>query len=232
MRIHILTIFPEMFDGIFGFGMVRRAVDRELASIHRIDLREYTSDAHRTVDDRPFGGGAGMVLKPEPICLAIDDLQARLGVRPHILLLSAQGKLARQRDIERWSRLTDLLLICGRYEGVDERIARHVADEEVSVGDYVLSGGEFPAMLLTEAMIRLLPGVVGKEESVLTDSFTCGRLGYPSYTRPPEYRGWKVPEILLSGDHERIRRWRQEQSAEKTARNRPDIMEASDANPG
>ena len=232
MRIHILTIFPGMFESAFGFGMVRRAVDRELAGIHLIDLREYTSDAHRTVDDRPFGGGAGMVLKPDPICLAIDDLQARLGARPHILLLSAQGKLARQRDIERWSRLTDLLLICGRYEGVDERIARHVADEEVSVGDYVLSGGEFPAMLLTEAMIRLLPGVVGKEESVLTDSFTCGRLGYPSYTRPPEYRGWKVPEILLSGDHGRIWRWRQEQSAEKTARNRPDIMEASDANSG
>lgn len=233
MRVHILTIFPEMFDPVFKFGMVRRALERQLVGINLMDLRSYTSDNHRTVDDRPFGGGAGMVLKPEPICLAVDDLSVKLGHPPHILLLSAQGRLVSQQDIERWAQLEDLLFICGRYEGVDERIAQYVADEELCVGDYVLSGGEFPAMMLTEAIVRLLPGVVGNEESVKTDSFSCGRLGYPSYTRPPEYRGWKVPEILLSGDHGRIQSWRIGQSIEKTARNRPDIADkAIEANSG
>jgi tRNA (guanine37-N1)-methyltransferase len=174
-----------------------------------------------------------MVIKPEPICLAVDDLVAKLGCPPHIALLSAQGRLVRQSDVERWAQLEDLLFICGRYEGIDERIAHYVAKEEVSVGDYVLSGGEFPAMMLTEAIVRLLPGVVGNEESIITDSFSCGRLGCPSYTRPSEYRGWKVPEILLSGDHKRIHRWRLEQSIEKTARNRPEIAEKpADANSG
>jgi tRNA (guanine37-N1)-methyltransferase len=224
VKIHIVTIFPGMFEQVFAYGMVRLAMERQLASIQLVDLRAFTSDVHRTVDDRPFGGGAGMVLKPEPICLAVDHVAAELGRKPHVILLSAQGKLFTQQDAQRWSRMEDLLMICGRYEGVDERIAQHMADEEICVGDYVLSGGEFPAMLLADAVIRLLPGVIGNEESVVTDSFSGDGLGWPSYTRPPEYRSWKVPEILLSGDHDRIRRWRNERAREKTARNRPDLL--------
>lgn len=224
MKIHILTIFPDMFKDVFRHGVVGRAIERTLARVHIMDLRDFTQDVHRTVDDRPYGGGAGMVLKPEPICLAIDSLVGGDRSSPHVVLLSPQGHLFSQEDAFRWASLSELVLICGRYEGVDERIVQFVADEEVSVGDYVLSGGEFPAMLLVDAILRLLPGVLGNEESIEADSFTKGILGYPHYTRPPEYRGWKVPEVLLSGDHERIRRWREQSALEKTRKNRPGLL--------
>lgn len=223
MNISILTIFPEMFQEVFRYGILGRAVGNGLAHIHISDLRKFAQDARRTVDDRPYGGGAGMVMKPEPICAALDSLTPGEGPGPHAVLLSPQGRLFTQRDALRWASLPELALICGRYEGVDERIAQYVAKEEVSIGDFVLSGGELPAMLLIDAVLRLLPGVVGNEESVAADSFSAGLLGHPSYTRPPEFRGWRVPDVLLSGDHEKIHRWRTDRARDKTRRNRPDI---------
>jgi tRNA (guanine37-N1)-methyltransferase len=249
MRFDLITIFPEFFVGPLDHGIVRRAREAGIAHINIQDLREFTKDKHRTVDDRPFGGGEGMVLKPEPLFEAVEKLlghgvgaAAELGARDAntaIVLMSAAGRMFTQATAKRYAKLDRLILICGRYEGVDERVAEHLADEEVSVGDYVLSGGEIPAALIIDAVTRLLPGALGNEASTRNESFQDYAaavpasntqrlrevlLDYPHYTRPAEYRGWKVPDVLIGGNHAEVAKWRRQQAIEKTRRNRPDLL--------
>jgi len=235
MTFDVITIFPDFFRSILEYGLLKRALAAGKADIRLHDLRDFTDDRHRTVDDRPFGGGPGMVFKPQPVFKAVAKLQAESpGQRFPVVLLSPQGSLFTQALAEEWARQERLALICGRYEGVDERIAEHVATHEISIGDFVLSGGELPAALIMESVIRLLPGVLGNEESAWQDSFTApqaaphdlrhGLLDFPHYTRPAEFQGWKVPEVLLSGNHEEIRRWRRQRALEKTWRRRPDLL--------
>jgi tRNA (guanine37-N1)-methyltransferase len=233
MRFHIVTIFPEFFTGPFQHGVVRRACLAGLLEIHVHDLRHWTYDRHRTVDDRPFGGGEGMLLKPEPIFEAVDSILPQRHQGQKVVLLSAQGRRFDQKLARQFAQVEDLLLICGRYEGVDERVASHLADEEVSVGDFVLSGGELAAALIVDAVSRLLPGVLGNEDSARNESFSVeqdGLLDCPQYTRPADFRGWKVPDVLLGGNHEEIRRWRRAASRDKTERLRPDLI--SSGHPG
>jgi len=226
MIFRILTIFPDFFQGPLQHGVVPKAAEAGLITIHIHDLRTWTRDRHRTVDDRPFGGGEGMLLKPEPIFEAVESVWPSRSTDQRLVLLSAQGKRFDQEAARRLSQYRELFLICGRYEGVDERVARHLADEELSVGDFVLSGGELAAAMVIDCVARLLPGVLGNEDSAIRESFSDGKLlDCPQYTRPADFRGWKVPEVLLSGNHEQIRRWRQEAAREKTARNRPDLLQ-------
>ncbi len=249
MKFEILTIFPDFFRGPLDFGIIRRAREAGLVQIGVHDLRAFTRDRHRTVDDRPFGGGEGMVLKPDPIFECVESLgvaprEARVAgsARESVVLLSAQGALFAQPMAEELAALERVVLICGRYEGVDERVSAALADREVSVGDYVLSGGELAAAVVLDAVTRLLPGALGNQASAQQESFsradapvqaagpvsTCssgGLLDYPHYTRPAEYRGWSVPEVLVSGNHEQVRRWRRRMALEKTLRNRPELME-------
>jgi tRNA (guanine37-N1)-methyltransferase len=256
MKADILTIFPGFFQGPLDHGITRRACEMGLAKIEVHDLRQFTHDRHRTVDDRPFGGGEGMVLKPEPIfdCfepLGLSSREQRLSgaVKQCVILLSAQGQRFTQKIAAELATLDRMVLICGRYEGVDERVADFLADRELSIGDYVLSGGELGAAVIIEAVMRLLPGAVGNEASTRQESFsgqslaeqaqaeaqvygpadsTCGSgglLDYPHYTRPADFRGMPVPEVLLNGDHQEIRRWRRQRALEKTLRNRPDLLE-------
>jgi len=248
MQFDILTIFPDFFRGPLDHGIVRRARAAGLMNVTVNDLRAFAHDRHRTVDDRPFGGGEGMVLKPEPIFECIESLglaslaERKSGrARQAVVLLSAQGELFRQETAEQLASLERLALICGRYEGVDERVSEFLCDRELCVGDYVLSGGELAAAVIVEAVTRLLPGALGNEASARQESFvvgapevaaagpiaTCasgGLLDYPHYTRPAEFRGMKVPEVLLGGHHDQIRRWRRRQALEKTRRNRPDLL--------
>jgi tRNA (guanine37-N1)-methyltransferase len=225
IRFDIITIFPQMFSGVFEFGIVRRAVESGLIEISVHDLRDYTLDRHRQVDDRPFGGGAGMVMKPEPLFRAVETLVSQAGGQTcRGILLSPQGRLFNQEVAEELARLPRLILICGRYEGVDERVAEHLADDELSIGDYVLSGGEMPAMVVVDAVTRLIPGALGCEQSTEQESFSGGLLDYPHYTRPAEYRGFAAPEVLLSGNHGEIERWRRRKALEKTIRRRPDLI--------
>jgi tRNA (guanine37-N1)-methyltransferase len=248
MKADIVTIFPDFFRGPLDHGITRRASERGLAKIEVHDLRKFTHDRHRTVDDRPFGGGEGMVLKPEPLFECLEALQ--LAPRPDrlsgtakqtVIVLSAQGQRFTQKIATELAALDRIVLICGRYEGVDERVAEFLADRELSIGDYVLSGGELGAAVIIEAITRLLPGAVGNEASTRQESFTehvsagvngadstCGSgglLDYPHYTRPAEFRGMAVPEVLVNGNHQDIRRWRREQALKKTLRNRPDLLE-------
>ena len=276
MRFDIVTIFPEFFAGPLNYGIVRRARESGLIDVAVHDLRQFTHDRHRTVDDRPFGGGEGMVLKPEPLFEAVESLlgratgpgPARAGydnaasdaaataaknfVPPStaVVLLSASGKLFRQATAQQFAALDRVVLLCGRYEGVDERVAEHLATEELSIGDFVLSGGELPAALVIDAVTRLLPGALGNEASSLHESFSAAEnataahapsatrpapratipgapllLDFPHYTRPAEFRGWSVPEVLLGGNHEEVRRWRERTALEKTRRNRPDLLD-------
>ncbi len=230
MRIEIFTIFPEMFESPLASGIFRRAVDSGLVKINVHNIRDYTHDRHHTVDDYPYGGGAGMVFKPEPVFEAVETIRARVeesdGIKaPPVVLLTPQGDLLSQEIAERLSRGPCLMLVCGHYEGVDERIAEHLATTAISIGDYVMSGGEIPAMVVADAVIRLIPGVLGSAESPVDESHTTGLLEYPQYTRPPEYRGWAVPEVLLSGNHALIAKWRREQSLTRTAKRRPDMLE-------
>ena len=250
MKADILTIFPGFFRGPLEHGITRRACEMGLATIEVHDLRQFTHDRHRTVDDRPFGGGEGMVLKPEPLfeCLESLQLAARedrmTREKQSVILLSAQGQRFTQKVATDLAALDRIVLICGRYEGVDERVADFLADRELSIGDYVLSGGEMGAAVIIEAVTRLLPGAVGNEASTRQESFTAhvepeaangadstcgsgGLLDYPHYTRPAEFRGMPVPEVLLNGDHQEIRRWRREQALKKTLRNRPDLLEGA-----
>ena len=230
MVFHVLTIFPEFFRGPFEHGVVARARASGKIRIEVHDLRDWTSDRHRTVDDRPFGGGEGMLLKAEPIFRATETIFPERGLKRRVILLSPQGRLFDQAAARRLSGLEEILLLSGRYEGVDERVAEHLADEELSIGDYVLSGGELAAAVVIDAVARLLAGVLGNEGSALRESFSGaedgpGMLDCPQYTRPAEVRGWKAPEVLLSGNHEEVRRWRLEAAIEKTARLRPELLE-------
>ena len=225
-RFHILTIFPEFFDGPFRHGVVSKAAESGLISIEIHDLRNWTHDRHRTVDDRPFGGGEGMLLKPEPIFEAVESIFPARPETRRVVLLSAQGKRFDQQAARRLAACPELLFICGRYEGVDERVAEYLADEELSIGDFVLSGGELAAALVIDCIARLVPGVLGNADSAVQESFGHENLlDCPQYTRPADFRGWKVPETLLSGNHEEIRRWRQKAAREKTAKNRPDLLQ-------
>jgi tRNA (guanine37-N1)-methyltransferase len=226
MRFHIVTIFPDFFAGPFEHGVVARAKMNGLLEIRIHDLRNWTYDRHRTVDDRPFGGGEGMLLKPEPLFEAVEAVFPARTEKQKVALLSAQGKPFRQPMAREFAQLDELLLICGRYEGVDERVAEHLADYELSVGDFVLSGGELAAAVVVDAVARLLPGVLGNDESSRNESFGEGNEGFldcPQYTRPAEFRGWKVPDVLLGGNHKEIERWRRAASREKTERLRPDL---------
>ena len=231
MIFHVLTIFPEFFEGPFEHGVIKRARDTGAIGIRIHNLRDWTSDRHKTVDDRPFGGGEGMLLKPEPLFSAVESIVGQAsGLSRRIVLLSAQGRLFDQKKANELSSLGELLLVCGRYEGVDERVAEHLADDELSIGNYVLSGGELAAAVVVDAVARLLPGVLGNESSAVFESFQDGGhagavLDCPQYTRPAEFRGWKVPDVLLSGNHAEIRRWRQRAALQKTARLRPDLLE-------
>jgi tRNA (guanine37-N1)-methyltransferase len=253
MKADIVTIFPDFFRGPLDHGITRRASEMGLVKIEVHDLRQFTHDRHRTVDDRPFGGGEGMVLKPEPLFECLESLQlpsrdARIDNRSggrakqSVILLSAQGERFTQKVAAELAVLDRMVLICGRYEGVDERVADFLADRELSIGDYVLSGGELAAAVIVEAVTRLLPGAVGNEASTRQESFTshaetenadgpdstCGSgglLDYPHYTRPAEFRGMAVPEVLINGNHQQIRRWRREQALQKTLRNRPDLLD-------
>jgi tRNA (guanine37-N1)-methyltransferase len=233
MKFHVLTIFPDFFRGPFEHGVVRRAHDAGLLEICVHDLRDWTHDRHRTVDDRPFGGGEGMLLKAGPIFEAVESIwpERGPGTRPagpekkRIALLSAQGRKFDQALAREYAALDELLLVCGRYEGVDERVAEHLADDEISVGDFVLSGGELAAAIVVDAVARLKEGVLGNGQSAIAESFgESGLLDCPQYTRPAEFRGWKAPEVLLGGNHEQIRHWRRQAAEQKTARLRPDLL--------
>jgi tRNA (guanine37-N1)-methyltransferase len=229
VKFHIVTIFPEFFRGPFEHGVIQKAREAGLIEIHVHDLRTWTYDRHRTVDDRPFGGGEGMLLKAGPIFEAVEAVWPGYtkgsSEGSKVILLSAQGKKFDQAKAREFSELKELLLICGRYEGVDERVAEHLADEELSIGDYVLSGGELAAAVVVDAVARLQAGVLGNETSSVDESFSEeGLLDWPQYTRPAEFRGWKVPEVLIGGNHEEIRKWRKSAAREKTRRQRPDLV--------
>jgi tRNA (guanine37-N1)-methyltransferase len=256
MRFELITIFPEFFDGPLEHGIVRRAREAGLTEIHVQDLREFTKDRHKTVDDRPFGGGEGMVLKPEPLFEAVESLlghsvgdaaqKISSDEKISIILLSAAGKRFTQETARRLAQQDRLILICGRYEGVDERVAEHLATDEISIGDFVLSGGELPAALIVDAVTRLLPGALGNEASSQNESFSLESapgldgpisearhsplatrhylLDFPHYTRPADFRGWTVPEVLIGGNHAEVAKWRRQRALEKTRRNRPDLL--------
>src|SRR3989440_7985664 len=229
LRVDIITIFPDYFREAFDYGIIRRARAAGLVNIQPHDLRAWTSDKHKMVDDRPFGGGDGMVLKPEPIFAAVESLtgaRRREDVAPNkrVVLLSPQGKTFTQSVAGEFAKCEQLVLICGRYEGVDERVAEALATDEVSIGDYVLSGGEPAALVVVDAVVRLIPGALGSETSATTESFSDGLLDYPHYTRPPEFEAMSVPEVLLTGHHAEIAKWRREAAEEKTKRNRPDLL--------
>lgn len=257
MRFDLVTIFPEFFAGPLDHGIVRRARETGLIDVNVLDLRVFTKDRHRTVDDRPFGGGEGMVLKPQPLFEAVESLlgysvgDAAEGVAPGtktaVVLMSAAGKLFTQQTTRRYAALERVIFICGRYEGVDERVAEHLATEEISIGDFVLSGGELPAVLILDAVTRLLPGALGNEASSQNESFSTAiggvasaggaspdpiraensgavLLDFPHYTRPAEFRGWGVPEVLIGGNHAEVAKWRRRAALEKTRRNRPDLL--------
>ncbi len=244
LTIDIVTIFPAFFEGPLAHGILRKAQEAGLVKIAVHDLREFTSDRHRTVDDRPFGGDEGMVLKPEPLFLAAEhitaeNMQAQAKPRGRVILLSAQGKLFRQPMASELTREKSLMLLCGRYEGVDERVAESLADDEISIGDFVLSGGELAAAVVVDTVVRLLPGALGNAASAVRESFTAtetdgGRvsLDWPHYTRPAQFRDLAVPEVLLSGDHRRIAEWRQRKALEKTFRNRPDLLQGATLSAG
>jgi len=225
MRFDIISIFPELFSTFLEVGIIRRARQAGIAEIRVIDLRDFTSDRHRSVDDRPYGGGAGMVLMPGPLFAAVESCRSGISAeRSRVVLLSPQGRTWTQNQAREFSALSQVILICGRYEGVDQRVIDRLVEVEVSIGDFVLSGGEIPAMVIVESVVRLLPGALGNEASAIDESFAAGLLDFPQYTRPAVFRGIAVPEVLLSGDHARIDRWRREQAAAKTRERRPELI--------
>ncbi len=225
MRIDILSLFPKMFDGPFGESIVKRAVDAGLVNIFIHNFREFAHDKHNTVDDYSFGGGEGMVLKPEPLFEAVEFIKGSLGDSAGpVILLTPQGRLFCHQIAQELSKQQNLILICGHYEGVDERVREHLVTDEISIGEYVITGGELAAMVVADAVVRLLPGALGSEQAASEDSYAKGFLEYPQYTRPRVYRGWEVPEVLLSGNHQEIARWRWEQAVERTLLRRPDLL--------
>ncbi|HEX7056875.1 MAG TPA: tRNA (guanosine(37)-N1)-methyltransferase TrmD, partial [Bacilli bacterium] len=225
MRIDILSLFPEMFAGVLSSSIVGKAQEKGLVEFRLVNFRDFSTDKHHTVDDYPFGGGGGMVLKPQPIFAAVEHLVNQAPTRPRIILLCPQGEPYTQAKAETLAKEEHLILLCGHYEGYDERIREHLITEEISVGDFVLTGGEIPAMAVIDSVVRLLPGALGNEQSAVTDSFSTGLLEYPQYTRPAEFRGWQVPEVLLSGHHERVAAWRMKESLRRTWLRRPDLLE-------
>lgn len=225
MQFHVLTIFPELFASPLSVSLLKKAQDRGLVTCHVHNLRDYTTDKHRSTDDTPYGGGPGMVMKPEPIFAALEALGRRLE-RPKRLLLSPRGTPLTQQKVGQLAAEQTVVLVCGRYEGIDERV-RTVVDEEVSIGDYVLSGGEIAALVVIDAVARLVPGVVGRQESTQDESFSTGLLEYPQYTRPEEFRGLRVPEVLLSGHHADIARWRRRQALLRTRQRRPELLDTA-----
>lgn len=230
MHIDILTLFPNMFSGPFTESIVKRAVDRNLVNIVIHNLRDWGMGKHKVVDDYPFGGGPGMLLKPEPLVEAIEAIEAKNDRSPaSVILLTPQGRVFNQAIATELAALDRLLLICGHYEGVDERVREHMINDEISIGDFVLTGGELPAMVIIDAVVRLLPGVLGSEASLQEDSHTSGLIQYPQYTRPQSYRGWEVPEVLLSGNHAQIARWRREQSIARTLSRRPELLDSTNS---
>jgi tRNA (guanine37-N1)-methyltransferase len=227
--IDILTLFPEAFQGVFSFSIFQRAIEQKLVSIAVHNIRDYTHDKHHTADDYPYGGGAGMVLKPEPIFEAVAAIKKE--DETPVILLSPQGRLFCQQIAQELAAYRRLILICGHYEGVDERVSEHLVTDEISIGDYVLSGGEPAAVVVIDAVVRLLPGVLGSAESLVDDSHVSGLLEYPQYTRPPVYREWSVPEVLLSGNHAQIAQWRREQAIRRTMKRRPELLEKAELSP-
>ena len=227
MRIHIFTLFPEMFQGPLDHSILGRATANGLLDLSLHNIRDHTDDPHRTVDDYPYGGGPGMVMKPEPLFTAVESVLRSPSPGFPVVLLTPQGKQFTQAEAQRLATESTVALICGHYQGVDERIRRHLATEELSIGDYVLTGGELAAMVVVDAVARLLPGVLGSAEAAPADSYATGLLQHPHYTRPAQFRGWSVPEILLSGNHEKIARWRREQSLRHTRERRPDLLQSA-----
>ena len=227
MKVHIFTLFPGMFPGPLSESIVGRATARGLLDLSVHNFRDFAHDRHNTVDDSPYGGGPGMLIKPEPLFEAVE---VALGPAPGcpVILLTPQGKLFQQQQAERLAKEPTIALICGHYGGVDERIRQHLATEELSVGDYVLTGGELAAMVVVDAVARLIPGVLGSDEAAALDSHSTGLLQHPHYTRPPDFRGWTVPDVLLSGDHQAVDRWRRQQAIERTRQRRPDLLDTAD----
>ena len=227
MRFHVVTIFPAMFDGLLDVGVLKRAINNRLIEVNLTDIRDFTTDKHRSVDDYQFGGGSGMLLKPDPLFKSVESIQQQqsLDINVPVILMSPQGRTLSQKIVEDLSRFENLVLICGRYEGVDERVREHLVTDEISIGDYVLSGGELAAMVLIETISRLIPGVLGSIESAEDDSFTSELLQNPQYTRPAVFRDWSVPEVLLSGDHKEIEKWRRQEALRRTHQRRPDLLD-------
>lgn len=229
MNIQVLSLFPDMFEGVFGSSIMKKAQEKGAVQFNVTDFRAFSNNKHNQVDDYPYGGGAGMVLKPEPLFNAVETLQAE-GKKPRIILMCPQGERYSQRKAEELSQEEDLIFLCGHYEGYDERIREHLVTDEISIGDFVLTGGELAAMTIIDSVVRLIPGVLGQEESHINDSFSTGLLEHPHYTRPAEFRGMKVPDVLLSGNHAKIAEWRDEQSLKRTFERRPDLLEHIELN--
>lgn len=231
MRIDVLTLFPAMFDGVFTSSILGKAREKGLVELNTVNFRDYANNKHNTVDDYPYGGGGGMVLKPEPLFSAVEDVTSGLESKPRVILMCPQGESFSQKKAEEFAAERHLIFICGHYEGYDERIREHLVTDELSIGDYVLTGGELPAMVVIDSVVRLLPGVLGNETSAVTDSFSTGLLEYPHYTRPAIFRGWEVPEVLISGHHGNIEEWRRKQSLERTWRKRRDLLAGIELTP-
>ena len=232
MRIDIVSLFPEMFAGPLGCSIIGRARDAGLVELNVINPRDFTTDKHHIVDDYPFGGGSGMVMKPEPFFACVESLVGSIATdKRRVILMSPVAPRFCQADAERLSRCEHLILLCGHYEGVDERVREHLCDEALSIGDYVLTGGELPAMIVSDSVVRLLPGALGAEDGAAKDSYSSGLLEYPQYTRPRQYRQWEVPAVLLSGNHAEIDRWRRQQSLRRTWELRPDLLDAASLSP-
>lgn len=242
MRIDVLTLFPEMCEGVFGTSILGKAREKGIVSLNAVNFRDFSGNKHNSVDDTPYGGGGGMVLKPDPIFAAVEhvlgvssitELDDTLDegvshVKPRIILMCPQGKRYNQKIAEELAREEHLIFICGHYEGYDERIREHLVTDELSIGDYVLTGGELPALTVIDSVVRLQRGALGNETSAISDSFSTGLLEYPHYTRPAEFRGWKVPDILISGHHANIEIWRREQALQRTLERRPDLLETAE----
>ena len=231
MKIDVITVFPSMFTGVFEASILGKAREKGIVSLRTVNFRDFANNKHGSVDDYPYGGGGGMVLKPEPVFAAVESVIEPDEPKPRIILMCPQGEPFTQRKAEELARERHLVFICGHYEGYDERIREHLATDEISIGDYVLTGGELPAMVVIDCVVRLLPGALGNEQSAVTDSFSNGLLEYPQYTRPAKFREWSVPEVLLSGHHANIERWRRQQSLIRTLRRRPDLLERAELTP-
>ncbi|KOO46629.1 tRNA (guanosine(37)-N1)-methyltransferase TrmD [Priestia koreensis] len=230
MRIDVLSLFPEMFSGVLGESIVKKAQEKEAVEIHTVNFREYSTNKHQNVDDYPYGGGAGMVLTPQPIFDAIEEV-TKEAVKPRVVLMCPQGERYTQKKAEELAKEDHLIFICGHYEGYDERIREHLVTDEISIGDYVLTGGELGAMVVIDSVVRLLPEVLGNEDSAMKDSHSTGLLEHPHYTRPSDFRGMKVPDVLLSGDHKKIAEWRDKESIRRTFERRPDMLETHELTP-